>query len=124
MNVHKSSYERQKEKHKQQWKARREAGLCGRCGVDLGSSQKSLCPKCAEDNRKACNKSYEKRKYELTTFYAERYKQRRLAGICVSCGKAPAAEGIARCDVCQQKQREASTRCILKKMNERKAANG
>ena len=122
MIEHKNKSE--KEKGKRRWKANREAGLCGRCGSDLGSSQKSLCPKCAEENLKASRKFYENHKYKLAELHVERYKRRRAAGICVSCGKVPAAEGIVRCDVCQQKQRTALMRHYIKQVNEGKAADG
>ena len=64
--------------------ARRQAGLCIRCGHVPPAEGRALCEPCREDRRQA------KR---------DRHAERRAAGLCVACA-APAPGGKAYCDPC------------------------
>ena len=62
-------------------RARREAGLCTRCGLRPAADGRSVCELCREAMRAS---------------ERARYVARKAAGVCVRCGE-PAAGGLSRC---------------------------
>ena len=72
------------DRSKRRNRARREAGLCTRCGMQQPVEGGKLCEPCSEVKRE--------REWE-------QYAARRAAGECGRCG-APAPDGSARCERC------------------------
>lgn len=70
---------------------RLEAGLCIRCQAALPEGDgRQLCPACRERER---------------VKRIERYQKHVAEGICVACGRNPAADGLRRCAECQRRER-------------------
>ena len=65
-------------------KARREAGLCIRCGTHSPVEGGTTCAPC-RDKRQAAER--------------QQYEERRAAGLCARCG-GPAFDGLSRCGPC------------------------
>ena len=73
-----------RDRSKQRDRARRDAGLCTRCGTNLPLEGGTVCEPCRELKRES---------------EREHYARRRAAGKCGKCG-APAPDGSARCECC------------------------
>ena len=71
-------------KSRRRQKARREAGLCIRCGQHPPAGDGTTCTPC-RDRRQAAERQH--------------YAERRDAGLCTRCG-GPAFDGLARCGPC------------------------
>ncbi len=90
--------------------ARRETGLCTRCGRRPPVEGGSTCGPCREARQAA---------------ERERYAARRAAGLCVACGQ-PAFAGEARCGVCatvegERRDRGRKSAAARRRYAERKA---
>jgi len=57
-------------------------------------------PATTAENIRACNARCEK----------DRYARLKAAGMCVTCGNAPAIKSAVRCESCQEKSRKRRTR--------------
>ena len=73
-----------RDRSKQRDRARRDAGLCTRCGTNPPLEGGTVCEPCQELKRES---------------EREHYARRRAAGECGECG-APAPDGSARCERC------------------------
>ena len=80
------------------YEARREAGLCGRCGEEPAFDGASRCGRCA-----ALEAGRHRRKNVASR---KRYARRRARGLCTDCG-AP-SQGAARCEPCARRSHERS----------------
>ena len=93
-------------------------GLCPKCGQHPPEPGRSQCGGCAEKDRAAGRvrdarlraAGLPRRDRERATAYErERSRreaaERRAAGLCLDCGKAPAAEGRTACEPCAEKRR-------------------
>ena len=91
--------------------ARREAGLCTRCGHRPPVEGGTVCQPCREARQAA---------------ERERYAARRAAGLCVACG-GTVLDGNARCGPCavldeERRDREAKNAAARRRYAERRAA--
>ena len=98
--------------------ARRAAGLCLKCGKTEPAPERTLCEPCA-DKRNAADRARTARlrtekKPRRDPERAKRYErersrrqhaERRAAGICTKCGKAPARPGRTLCEPCAERHR-------------------
>lgn len=86
-----------------------EHGICIACGRNDAVKGIKLCQECrlkqADASAEYHEAHREKRLAEFKVRNKERYKQRRETGLCVRCGKRPAAEGRIRCGICLAKDR-------------------
>ncbi len=73
-----------RDKSRRRQKARRDAGLCIRCGQHPPAEGGTTCTPC-RDSRQAAERQH--------------YAERRDAGLCTRCG-GPAFDGLARCGPC------------------------
>ena len=89
-----------RDRSKQRDRARRDAGLCTRCGTNPPLEGGTVCEPCKELKRES---------------EREHYARRRAAGECGKCG-APAPDGSARCERCA---RSAAKRSRVKAKNSR-----
>ena len=93
-------------------------GLCPKCGTQPPAPGRSLCEPCAEKTNRASRArdarlraaGMPRRDPERARLYErERSRQeageRRAAGLCVRCGKAPAVEGGPVCEPCAETRR-------------------
>lgn len=92
-----------------------EQGMCVKCGHRYAEPFETMCKWC-----KAKNTRWKDADFRAT--YNERRKairdEWREAGLCTSCGKAPAAEGRTRCERCLAIQRDSMRkRRILDRMD-------
>ena len=112
--------QRDRERFRRRTEARIAAGLCPRCGVQPPAPERTVCGGCAEKrNRASRARDARLRKAGLPRRDPARAKayerkrarreaaDRRAAGICVPCGKAPAAPERTTCDECLEKRRAA-----------------
>lgn len=83
----------------------KDAGLCVRCGKVPPKDGRVMCAECAQKNREAARANQYQRMREYDGM-RKRYAKHREAGICVRCGKAPAAENRALCPECLIYMRE------------------
>ena len=105
-------------RHHRRTVARIATGMCPKCGKRPPASGRGVCGSCAEK----CNKASRARDARLRAgglprrdperaraYERERRRreveQRRAAGLCLHCGKAPALEGRTACDPCNEKRR-------------------
>ena len=109
-----------RERFRKRTAERREAGLCPRCGERPPEPDRALCDGCAEKRnragrardarlraqRKPRRDSARAAEYERERTRREREK-RRARGLCIRCGKRPAAPDRASCEPCLEKRREA-----------------
>lgn len=79
---------------------RKAAGLCYRCGkVSIGPPDTSaLCKPCDAAMWRNKNGGLNRRLDRERT--GRQYHERRAAGLCVRCGKAPARENLSTCEPC------------------------
>ena len=92
--------------------ARREAGLCTRCGHRPPVEGGTVCQPCRE-TRQAAER--------------ERYAARRAAGLCVACGGGTVLDGDARCSPCavleeERRSPERKNAAARRRYAERRAA--
>ena len=80
------------DRSKRRDRARREAGLCTRCGKQQPVEGGTVCEPCHEMRRDS---------------EREQYAARRAAGQCCRCG-APASDGSARCEWCARSAAKSS----------------
>ncbi len=111
---------RDRERFSKRTAARVAAGLCPRCGKTEPLPERTLCAGCAEKRNAASRardarlraagrprrdparaKAYERKRARREA------AERRAAGICVPCGKAPAAPDRTACEECLEKRRAA-----------------
>ena len=98
--------------------ARRAAGLCHRCGKTEPAPERTLCEPCAEKRRAADRarsaRHRTERKPRRDPERAKRYErersrrqhaERRAAGICTKCGRAPARPERTLCEPCAEQHR-------------------
>ncbi len=111
---------RDRERFRKRTAQRSAKGLCPRCGLTPPAPGRSLCETCA-GKRNAASRARDarlraagkpRRDSEKAKIYErERDRrqagERREAGLCVRCGKEPAAPERARCEPCIEKHREA-----------------
>ena len=103
----------------------REGALCSKCLEALNEDSRatrefylsaSICPICRTNNifegEKSCPECKAKfaminanRKEYLQEINKSRYERLKQEGICVRCGKEPAAEGHVTCETCMEKRR-------------------
>ena len=99
---------------------RRAAGLCTRCGRTAPAPDRSLCENCAGKKNRAARArdarlraAGKPRRDPAKARAARRRRSRRKAqqwrecGLCVRCGKLPAAPGRTLCEPCLEKRRAA-----------------
>lgn len=98
---------------------RRAAGLCPRCGKHPPAPERAICEPCGERQRERGRKRDARlreagkprrdrrkaRAYNRKRDKRER-EERKAAGVCVQCGKVPAAPDSLRCEPCADKRRE------------------
>lgn len=91
-----------------------EHGICIACGRNDAVKGIKLCQECRLKQADAAAEYYEAHREEcmakMKTNGKERYRRRRESGLCVSCGKRPAAEGKVRCGICLAKNRAQQER--------------
>ena len=111
---------RDRERFRRRTEERIAAGLCPRCGVQPPAPERTVCDGCAEKRNRASRardgrlraagrprrdparaKAYERKRARRQA------AERRAAGICVPCGKAPAAPERTTCGECLEKRRAA-----------------
>ncbi len=89
-------------------------GICIACGQAAVVKGIKRCQECRLKNADAQVEYYEahrdERKAKMQVNGRERYRQRRESGLCVTCGKRPAAEGKIRCGICLAKNRAQQER--------------
>lgn len=93
------------------YKARKEAGICTRCGKAKAVSGHVLCWQCKAHMRdkyieQTLTETEEQRKERLAKSaerYRKRYERLKTAGLCVTCGKRPAEPGHTRCEACRKR---------------------
>ena len=83
-----------RDREREQYAARRIAGLCGRCGTPAPSDT-AYCDRCA---RSAAKRSRKKAK---NTRSRQRYVQRRVRRLCIDC--AAPSQGASRCPPCARR---------------------
>ena len=100
-------------------RARREAGLCLRCGKSEPVPERTLCASCNEKQNRAGRARDARLRAEgkprrdpaqAKLYERERSRRERAArtaeGLCGRCGKEPAAPGRSSCEPCLEKRRE------------------
>ena len=109
---------RDRERFRKRTAARKAAGQCPRCGHRPPALGRSVCAPCAEKSNRASRARNARlreaglprrdparaRAYERKRSRREA-AERRAAGICVRCGKAPAAPDRTACEPCLEKRR-------------------
>ena len=112
--------QRDRERIRRRTEERRAAGLCPRCGAKPPAPERTVCDGCAA-KRNAASRARDARLREAglprrDPAKAKAYEreragrqaaERRAAGICVRCGKVPAAPERTACDECLEKRRAA-----------------
>ena len=83
-----------RDREREQYAARRAAGLCDRCGTPAPSDA-ARCDRCA---RSAAKRSRKKAKNARSR---QRYVQRRVRGLCIDC--AAPSQGASRCPPCARR---------------------
>ena len=83
-----------RDREREQYAARRIAGLCGRCGTPAPSDT-AYCDRCA---RSAAKRSRKKAKNARSR---QRYVQRRVRRLCIDC--AAPSQGASRCPPCARR---------------------
>ena len=83
-----------RDREREQYAARRTAGLCGRCGTPAPSDA-ACCDRCA---RSAAKRSRKKAKNARSR---QRYVQRRVRRLCIDCGAS--SQGASRCLPCARR---------------------
>ena len=110
--------QRDRERIAQRTAARIEAGLCARCGKTEPLPERRLCAPC-NDTRNAASRARDARlraegKPRRDPAQAKRYErersrqvhaERKAAGICTKCGKAPARPERTTCEPCAEQHR-------------------
>ena len=113
-----------KEYNKAIYKARKEAGICVRCGKAQARKGGVVCAQCEADiaewhyAKKAQLTPEEREAYLARERNRSRARRDRLKaqGLCIDCGKRPADGGKIRCNICSSKRSQ--------KVHERKVKNG
>lgn len=93
------------------YKARKEAGICVRCGKAKAVPGHVLCWQCKvymqdKNIRRTLTETEEQRKERLAKSAEccrNRHERLKAAGLCVTCGKRPAEPGRIRCEACQKR---------------------
>ena len=86
----------------------RSRGLCVECGGQRKAEPDSIyCGPCHEKIMAGLHR----RKAEKRT----PYYRRKLAGLCVMCGKEPAENGTVRCAACNERQKEINRQNYIKR---------
>ncbi len=111
---------RDRERFRRRTEERLAAGLCPRCGVQPPAPERTVCDGCAEKRNRASRardarlRAAGRARRDPTRARAYERKrarreaaERRAAGICVPCGKAPAALERTACGDCLEKRRAA-----------------
>ena len=113
--------EYERERSRRQAEARREAGMCVRCGVAPAAGGRSSCEPCLAKKREADRIRYRKAKDARLKYGGksvavkrraariaskQRQKARRDSGVCTGCGRRPPVEGGATCEPCRIARRE------------------
>ena len=83
-----------RDREREQYAARRAAGLCGRCGTPAPSDA-AYCDRCAGS---AAKRSRKKAKNSRSR---QRYVQRRVRRLCIDCGAS--SQGASRCPPCARR---------------------
>ena len=112
-------------RYRRQVDARREAGLCIRCGKADAVKDASMCEGCADKKRAADRRRYAKAKASGALCGGksatakrrssrkrskQRYHTRLAAGLCTKCGRRAHAEGRTVCDPCRYARRAGERR--------------
>ena len=121
MKRNRETYDAMKARQREKWKARLDAGLCTYCGSPLNGSGKTMCSKCLGSRNENTKGYYRAHKQMISRKQAQRYWARKDAGICVTCGKAPATVTSARCPACAKKQYETQLRYNASKRASKKS---
>ncbi len=98
--------------------ARRAAGLCLKCGKTEPAPERTLCEPCAEKRRAAdrarsarlrAERKPKRKPAQAKQYERERSRrlhfERKAAGICTRCGKAPARPERTTCEPCAEQHR-------------------
>ena len=114
------AYER--ERSRRETGQRRAAGLCLHCGKAPALEGRTTCEPCGEQRRARERTRYAKAKAEGKLYGGRKVETRRrigrersrkrdevrsAAGLCMSCGKRPPADGGATCESCREAKRAA-----------------
>ena len=112
--------QRDRERFRRRAEERIAAGLCPRCGAEPPAPERTMCDGCAA-KRNAASRARDarlraagipRRNPETARAY-ERERSRREAearqaeGLCIRCGRQPAAPDRSSCEPCLEKRREA-----------------
>ncbi len=110
--------QRDRERFRKRTAERTAAGLCPRCGVHPPGPERRLCAGCAEKGNRASRTrdarlraaALPRRDPDKARAFQRKHArrlaaERRAAGICVRCGKAPAAPARTACEGCLEKRR-------------------
>ena len=115
-----AEYER--ERSRREVEARRDAGLCTRCGQAPAVEGRASCEPCMEKRRASDRAKYaagkaaglmygganaEAKRKAGRRKSKRRQKARREAGLCIRCGKQPPVEGGTTCAPCREKRQAA-----------------
>lgn len=105
---------REPERRRQQYQARKAAGLCTNCGKPRDGASVNLCAACQIKQRDAARR-YEAAHADARKTYHHRCRQqkharRRAANLCPVCGKAAPALGVSRCPSCNARQAKIKSR--------------
>lgn len=96
-------------------------GMCPRCRKRKALPNRTMCGECLYKQNEAQIQRYrtmtEDDKKRINERLRIRYQQRKLAGICVTCGKKSAIPGEVSCFECKEKSRK-----IKEKSRRRKGA--
>lgn len=84
------------------WQGRRKLGLCGNCGKTQALEGRSLCQNCTDTIQYGQKKFRKVHATEISEMKRQRYISLKSAGLCVKCGKTPAAPGRVYCQPCAE----------------------
>ena len=124
-------------RHHQQTAERAARGLCPKCGKQPPATGRTLCEACNEKRNRASRARDARlraagmprrdperaRAYERGRSRRE-VEQRRAAGLCLHCGKAPALEGRTTCGPCAEARRARERSRYAKARSEGKLYGG
>ena len=113
----------EREKARERYAARKAAGICTLCGKAPAIPGKTLCEKCRLISRGYAKKAnfMNPKRYNAEASKA-RYEARKAAGLCVACGRFPAADGLVNCRECAEKNRKSAKKSLKKRRTTLKQA--
>lgn len=99
--------ENNRQQHKEEYLWYKSRGICPRCRTVFAEPGRVYCAGCYRKilhRKEALDPDGTRR----NQYSADRRQALKQQGLCVDCGRAKAAEGRARCSVCQRKSNESN----------------